>query len=264
MYNLNVAFIQSDLKWEDKAFNREHFSEFIGEVRDGTDLILLPETFTTAFPVDPIEFAEGENGPTMLWLKDKAKMKNAVICGTILLKKDGLYRNSLIWMRPDGSFELYHKRHPFSIGGENKVITKGSERLIVELKGWKISPFVCYDIRFPVWARNRYQNESYEYDLAFYLANFPDSRMIVWNGLLVARAIENQAFVIGVNRVGEDPHGLHYSGESQVIDPRGNIISNVEAYKEGIGYATLEYENLQKFRTKFPLGPDWDSYDVKK
>lgn len=264
MDNLNVAFIQSDLKWEDKASNIEHFSEFIGEVRDGTDLILLPETFTTAFPVDPIEFAEEEDGPTMQWLKDEAKMKNAVICGTILLKKDGLYRNSLVWMRPDGGFELYHKRHPFSIGGENKVITKGSERLIVELKGWKISPFVCYDIRFPVWARNRFQNGSYEYDIAFYLANFPDSRMIVWNSLLVARAIENQAFVIGVNRIGEDPHGLHYSGESQVIDPRGNIISNVEAYKEGVGYATLEYENLHKFRTKFPLGPDGDLYDVKK
>jgi predicted amidohydrolase len=148
------------------------------------------------------------------------------------LEKGGHYYNSLVWMRPDGSYELYFKRHTFTMGGEDKLVERGEKQLIVELKGWRIRPMVCYDIRFPVWARNRYENGQYEYDLAFYLANFPDSRMIVWNTLLVARAIENQAYWIGVNRVGEDANDLHYSGESQVINSRGEVISKAEAYKE--------------------------------
>ena len=258
MTDLNIAYIQTDLRWEDKAANLENFSNLLDKVQPGTDLILLPETFTTAFPVDPRQFAEPLDGETMNWLRTKAKEKKAVVCGTLLLEIDHTYYNSLVWMRPDGSFELYHKRHPFSIGGENNLVKKGENQLTVKLKGWRIRPMVCYDVRFPVWARNRFENGQYEYDLAFYLANFPDSRMIVWNGLLVARAIENQAYIIGVNRIGDDPNGLHYSGESQVVNARGEVISKVEPYQEGVAHCTLSAEKLTHFREKFPLGPDWD------
>ena len=264
MHNLNIAFIQADLKWEDKEANLMHFSQLLEKVKPDTDLILMPETFTTAFPVDPKIFAETTTGPTMLWLREQAQAKNAVMATTFPLEIDGHYYNSLVWMRPDGSYDLYFKRHTFTMGGEDKLVERGEKQLIVELNGWRIKPMVCYDIRFPVWARNRYENGQYEYDLAFYLANFPDSRMIVWNTLLIARAIENQAYWIGVNRVGEDANGLRYSGESQVINSRGEVISKAEPYQEAVLHCTLDYEKLQRFRQKFPLGPDWDEFEITK
>ena len=262
MQDLNIAYLQADLKWEDKAANLSHFSHLMEQVRPDTDLILIPETFTTGFPVDPKQFAETVDGPTMQWLREQAKTKNAVIATTFPLDINGHFFNSLVWMRPDGSYELYFKRHTFTMGGEDKLVERGKKQLIVELNGWRIKPMVCYDIRFPVWARNRYKDGQYEYDLAFYLANFPDSRMIVWNTLLVARAIENQAYWIGVNRIGEDANDLHYSGESQVINSRGEVISKAEAYKEAVMHCTLDYEKLVRFRKKFPLGPDWDGFEI--
>lgn len=262
MPQLNIAYIQADLKWEDKAANLEHFNLLLDRVQKGTDLILLPETFTTAFPVDPKVFAETEDGQTMKWLQEQARSRNAVICTTFPLEQKGHYYNSLVWMRPDGSYELYFKRHTFTMGGEDKLVERGERQLIVELKGWRIKPMVCYDIRFPVWARNRYQEGQYEYDLAFNLANFPDSRMIVWNTLLVARAIENQAYWVGLNRVGDDANGLHYSGDSQVINARGEVISRAESYQEAVMHCTLDYDKLQHFRQKFPLGPDWDQFEI--
>ena len=263
MQNLNLAYIQADLKWEDKSANLQHFSDLLQQVQPDTDLILMPETFTTAFPVDPKQFAETVDGPTMQWLREQAKANDAVIATTFPLEIEGHYYNSLVWMLPDGSFELYFKRHTFTMGGEDKLVERGDKQLIVELKGWRIKPMVCYDIRFPIWARNRYEYGQYEYDLAFYLANFPDSRMVVWNTLLVARAIENQAYWIGVNRIGEDPNGLHYSGESQVINSRGEVISKAEPYQEAVLHCTLDYEKLVRFRQKFPLGPDWDRFEIK-
>ena len=262
MNNLNIAYIQADLKWEDKQANLEHFSQLLEQVQVGTDIILLPETFTTAFPVDTSRFAETEDGITMQWLKHQAQAKNAVICATFAMNVEGHYYNSLVWMRPDGTYERYYKRHTFTMGGEDKFVERGNHQLIVKLKGWHIKPMVCYDIRFPIWARNRYQDGQYEYDLGFYLANFPDSRMNVWHTLLQARAIENQAYWIGVNRIGEDANGLHYSGESQVINSRGEVISKAEPYQEAVLHCTLDYEKLQRFREKFPLGPDWDGFEI--
>lgn len=262
MQDLNIAYLQADLKWEDKAANLSHFSHLMEQVRPDADLILIPETFTTGFPVDPKQFAETVDGPTMQWLREQAKTKNAVIATTFPLDINGHFFNSLVWMRPDGSYELYFKRHTFTMGGEDKLVERGNKQLIVELKGWKIKPMVCYDIRFPIWARNRYKDGQYEYDLAFYLANFPDSRMNVWHTLLQARAIENQAYWIGVNRVGEDANGLHYSGESQVINSRGLVISHAEPYQETVLHCTLEAEPLLRFRQKFPLGPDWDNFTI--
>ncbi|MBO6026759.1 MAG: nitrilase family protein [Bacteroidales bacterium] len=255
---MNITFIQADLRWENPQGNREHFDQLMMEVPSGTDLVLLPETFNTGFPVDPVTFAETPDGPTMTWLRVKASETGAVICGTLLLIVDGHYHNSLVWMRPDGSYELYHKRHTFTIGGEKEPIERGEKPLIVELKGWKIKPMVCYDIRFPVWSRNGYHNGTFDYDLGIYLANFPSSRIFVWDTLLMARAIENQAYFIGVNRIGDDPEGVHYSGDSMLISPKGKVISKAESDKETVISCTLDYEKLQNFREKFPVGKDWD------
>lgn len=262
MSDLNIAYIQTNLVWEDKQANLANFDRLLERVRPGTDLILFPETFNTAFPVDPRRFAETVDGLTMQWLAAKAREKGAVACATFLLEVEGKYRNSLVWMRPDGSYELYFKRHPFSIGGENRLVARGEMPLLVELKGWRVKPMVCYDVRFPVWARNRYENGQYAYDLGLYLANFPDSRMVVWNSLLVARAIENQACFVGVNRIGDDPNGLRYSGESQVVNARGEVVSKIEPYHEDVAHCALSYESLQRFRDKFPLGPDWDAFAI--
>lgn len=262
MKPLHITYIQADLKWEDKEANLQRFGKQMESLPIETDLILLPETFTTGFPVEPKKFAENEDGTTMQWLRQQAEKTQAVVCTTFPLEKEGHYYNSLVWMRPDGTYELYFKRHTFTMGGEDKLVERGEKQLIVELNGWRIRPMVCYDIRFPVWARNRYQEGRYEYDLGFYLANFPDSRMNVWNTLLQARAIENQAYWIGVNRVGEDANGLHYSGESQVINSRGEVISKAEAYQESVLHCTLDYDKLERFRQKFPLGPDWDKFEI--
>ena len=264
MNNLRICYIQANLFWQDKQANLEHFSQLLKEVPSDTDLVLLPETFNTAFPVDPIQFAETPDGPTMNWMRAKANELQAVICGTMLLNLDGHYHNSLVWMRPDGSYELYHKRHTFIIGGENPPIECGTEQLIVELNGWRIKPMVCYDIRFPVWSRNHYQNDRHEYDLGIYLANFPASRMNVWDILLQSRAIENQAYFIGVNRVGDDPEEVHYSGHSQVISPKGKVISKANIDMEAVVSCVLDYEKLQSFREKFSVGKDWDSFTINR
>ena len=258
MKPLHLTYIQANLLWEDPKGNREHFDPLLKEVPIGTDLVLLPETFNTAFPVDPKAFAETEDGPTMQWIKQKAQELNAVISGTLLLETDGHYHNSLVWMCPDGQHKLYHKRHTFSIGGETLPVERGSESLIVELNDWRIKPMVCYDIRFPVWSRNRFQEGRYEYDLGIYLANFPASRMNVWNTLLQARAIENQAYYIGVNRVGDDPEGVHYSGCSQVLNAKGEVISMAKTDMEAVVSCVLDDEKLRSFREKFPVGKDWD------
>ena len=262
MNHLAVTIIQSDLLWEDPEENREHFDQLMSEVPPDTDLVLLPETFNTGFPVDPIKFAETPDGPTMTWMKAKAQELDAVVCGTFLLNVDGHYHNSLVWMRPDGSYELYHKRHTFGLGGEKEPIEPGEEPLVVELKGWKIKPMVCYDIRFPMWARNHYHNGVYEYDLGLYLANFPEPRIAVWDILLQARAIENQAYYIGVNRIGNDPEGIHYNGHSQIISPKGEVLAKVEPDAEAVISLSLDYESLLRFREKFPVGRDWDPFHL--
>lgn len=260
MNDLFIAFIQADLRWEDPQGNREHFDQLMTKVPSNTDLVLLPETFDTGFPVDPVKFAETVDGPTMTWLRKKASELGAVICGTLLLNVDGHYHNSLVWMRPDGSYELYHKRHTFTIGGEKEPIEHGEKHLIVELKGWRIKPMVCYDIRFPVWARNHYHDGVFDYDLGIYLANFPSSRIFVWDTLLQARAIENQTYFIGVNRIGDDPEGVHYSGDSQVINPKGEVVCMARSDVEVVVPFTLDYEKLKSFREKFPVGKDWDPF----
>lgn len=265
MQNLKIAYLQSDLVWENPMLNRELFEKKISELTDRHDLIVLPETFTTGFPVDPVLFAETIDGETIKWMRKMAKESGAVITGSFLLKDKGSFYNSLIWMNPEGNFERYDKRHVFSMGGEDKNITKGSRKVVVSLKGWRICPLICYDLRFPVWSKNRLDSSGrFEYDLAIYVANWPSQRSYPWEALLLARAIENQAYVLGVNRVGNDGIGNYYSGNSKMVDAKGNVISQIEAGKNQATTIVISKEKLVAFRKKFNVGLDWDNFEIVK
>jgi len=262
MQDLKIALLQADLVWENPSANREHFGNLMNKLSDSADLIILPETFTTGFPVDPRKFAEKTDGPTLHWMQKMAKKQHSVITGSLLMETQNGFQNTLIWMRPDGSFETYTKRHVFRMGGEHESIEPGNVELIVELKGWKIKPLICYDLRFPVWSKNTFSQGVFAYDLLLYVANWPAVRAYPWNQLLIARAIENLAFVVGVNRVGSDPQGVAYDGYSQVIDPRGTILSQAIAKNEMIIELSLSAAEIKQFRQKFNVGLDWDSFNL--
>lgn len=262
MQDLALAYIQTDLVWEQPEPNRDHLEELIGAISPGQDLIVLPETFTTGFPVDPASFAEDVGGPSMDWMAAMAARTKAVITGSILLKADNGFQNTLVWMQADGQFRTYAKRHVFRMGGEHELIQPGDTLLSVELKGWKIRPLICYDLRFPVWSKNTFKNDEFGYDLLIYVANWPAVRSYPWNQLLIARAIENMTYVLGVNRIGSDINGIAYDGYSQLISPKGLILSQAVAKKEAVIESVLSKADLVNLRTKFNVGPDWDSFDL--
>ncbi|MDO8897587.1 MAG: amidohydrolase [Bacteroidales bacterium] len=262
MQDLKIAYFQSDLHWENPEANRNHFDKMFALMKQQNDLIVLPETFNTGFPVDPALFAETVQGPTIEWMHKHAADFNTVICGSILLSEAGKFYNTLIWMRPDGTFETYYKRHVFRMGGEHKLIEPGKKLLSVELKGWKIRPLICYDLRFPVWSKNNYTDGSWDYDLLIYIANWPAVRALPWKQLLIARAIENQSYVLGVNRIGKDGPGNLYSGDSCLLDAKGLILSQASAEKEMIVESVLSYPELLIFREKFNVGLDWDRFNI--
>ncbi len=262
MKNLEILYLQSNLAWENPAQNRKNFEKKIQVQEQGFDLIVLPETFTTGFPVDPAPFAETTDGKSVDWMRQMAAQTEAVITGSLLLKDNNSYTNALIWMRPDGTFERYDKRHVFSMGGEHKHIKPGDSQLIVEHKGWKIQPMVCYDLRFPVWSKNRYENGTFEYDMAIYVANWPAVRAHPWDALLVARAIENQAYVLGVNRVGIDGLGNSYGGHSKLINAKGEVVAEAPENEETALRVSLSGKQLQEFRNKFNVGRDWDRFEI--
>ena len=192
-----------------------------------------------------------------------AEKTGAIITGSFFIEKEVKYYNSLIWMRPDGIYDSYEKRHVFSMGGENEQIQQGTKKLIVDLNGWKIAPMICYDLRFPVWSKNTItQDGSYAYDLAIYVANWPSVRSYPWEMLLIARAIENLSYVAGVNRVGYDKQGILHSGDSMIIDPKGKVIEKADEGKERSLSAVLCYGELKRFREKFNVGPDWDQFEI--
>jgi predicted amidohydrolase len=260
MQDLKIAYIQTNLIWEDAQANRSAFSTKITELSEKTDLIVLPETFTTGFPVDPNQFAETSEGETIVWMKETAASTGSVICGSFLMKKHEKFYNTFVWMRPDGSFETYDKRHVFRMGGEHKHIEPGKKNIRIELKGWKIRPLICYDLRFPVWSRNSYKNGEFDYDLLIVVANWPAVRAYPWTQLLIARAIENQCFVLGVNRIGTDLNGIAYSGNSGLIDPKGKFVSSAEPSCEQTLIATLCANEILQFRKDFKVGLDWDDF----
>lgn len=264
MQNLNVSIIQSDLVWKDVAANLASFAYDIDQIKDDVDLIVLPEMFNTGFVVDPKDVAETMSGKSMRWMQEKANEKQAVICGSLIIKEKNKFYNRLLWVNPNRSFNQYDKRHLFSMGGEHQKFTGGTESLIVELKGWKIKPLVCYDLRFPVWSKNNYTEGEYDYDLLIYIANWPASRRDPWMSLLKARAIENQAYVIGVNRIGEDGNGLAHAGNSNIYDAKGKKLIQHVSNTEYTETLSLSKKTLNDFREKFTVGLDWDRFSIEK
>lgn len=254
MENLRVSLLQAELIWEDKNANLQRFSKKIGALDPGTDLIVLPEMFTTGFSMNAAALAESMDGRTMQWMADEAANSQAVLVGSFIAREKDRFYNRLVWMRPDGSFDLYDKRHLFAYAGEDKIYTAGEKKLIVSLKGWQICPLICYDLRFPVWSRN-----VEDYDLLLYVANFPERRNHAWKSLLLARAIENQAYTIGLNRVGKDGQGIAYSGDTCVVDYEGTLVFHL-AHTEGSHTLELSADMQQAFREKFPFLKDQDAF----
>jgi predicted amidohydrolase len=251
---INVTLIQSDIIWEDRISNLKKYQEKLNQI-ESTDLIILPEMFTTGFSMSPKGISESMNGETIQWMKANASKMNTAICGSIIIEEDGKYFNRFIWVSPDGSIHHYDKRHLFSFAGENKNYTPGDEKIIIEYKGWKICPLICYDLRFPVWSRN-----SEDYDLLIYVANWPDKRKSAWKSLLTARAIENQCYVIGVNRVGEDSKN-YYSGDSSLINALGETLYT-NSHIEEMYSTTISKYDLNKVRTQLPFLNDKDNYKI--
>ncbi|MBC8321019.1 MAG: nitrilase family protein [Bacteroidetes bacterium] len=264
MQDLNILALQADLFWENPEKNRAAFEKRIEREFNSHHLIILPETFTTGFPVDPYRFSENIDGPTVKWMRQISAKYNSVIIGTLLINTDDKYANTLVWMYPDGSFKFYKKRHVFSMGGEHEKITAGSEKLIINYMGWKIRPMICYDLRFPVWCKNNFDlKRGFEYDMAIYVSNWPAVRSYPWKTLLLARAIENQAYVIGLNRVGTDGPGNKYSGDSMIVDAKGVVIKAGTESKEEALSIKLSYSSLIDFRNKFNVGLDWDKFTIE-
>lgn len=264
MQDLKILGLQSDLVWESPEVNRKAFEKKIKLNFDDHDLIVLPETFTTGFPVDPSLHSEKIDGPTISWLKELSSSLNTTITGSFLLNSNGSYSNSLIWMRPNGSYECYNKRHVFSMGGENERIKAGENHLFVELNGWKIKPMICYDLRFPVWSKNKFsKRKGFEYDMAIYIANWPAVRSYPWRQLLIARAIENMACVVGINRVGTDGPGNDYSGNSMFLNAKGCVLEELGDGLEKALSVNFSANDLNNFREKFNVGYDWDEFEIK-
>ncbi len=256
MPDLRVSLIQSAIFWEESQKNREMFKSKIQSLSSQTDLIILPEMFSTGFTMNVQQFAESMQGATVTWLQEMAIFANTDVVGSVIINEDGKYFNRLIWVKADGQLFYYDKRHLFRMAGEDEVFSAGNERLIVELKGWKILPLICYDLRFPVWARNRHN----EFDLIFYIANWPERRIAHWNPLLQARAIENQCFVAGVNRIGKDGSGIMHTGQSAVFDFLGNKLCALSGEKTET--TLLPYVSLKEFRNKFPVWKDADGFQI--
>jgi predicted amidohydrolase len=234
--------------------------ERCGELAGRTDLIVLPEMFTTGFTMEPEAVAEPANGPTVAWMREQAAKLGAVITGSIATRDGDGYYNRLVWMRPDGTHETYDKRHLFRMAREHDHYSPGTRRLVVELKGWKILPLVCYDLRFPVWSRNKIGADG-GYDVLLYVANWPERRRYPWQTLLKARAIENLSYCIGVNRVGKDGTGINYTGDSAAIDYLGQPMT-APSEQEFVTTVALEKAALDEFRAKFPAHLDADEFQL--
>lgn len=241
--------------------------EKISSIKAKTEIVVLPEMFSTGFSMKPEGLSETMEGETMQWMKRIATEKKIILTGSIIIEEDQHYYNRLIWMLPNGQYGVYDKRHRFAYAGEDDHYTAGTKRLIASVKGWKINLLVCYDLRFPVWARQsplsarRGDGGEAEYDVLIYVANWPERRIHAWKTLLQARAIENQCYVVGVNRTGDDGNKIHYSGESMVIDPLGEILYHKKD-KEDIFTLTLDKDHLNTVREKFPFWKDADRFSI--
>lgn len=271
MSSLTFSLIQTNLFWEDPQANLQMLEEKIMGIQEKTEVVILPEMFTTGFSMQPELFAETMDGAAFKWMKRISAEKKVVLTGSLMMHEDGQYYNRLIWMLPNGQWGKYDKRHLFANGSEHEHYIAGHKRLIASVKGWKINLQICYDLRFPVWARqsmapvstegNGNNDQHLEYDVLIYVANWPEPRNHAWKTLLQARAVENQCFAIGVNRVGTDANGLYHSGDSMLVNPMGHPIYQ-KAHEEDIVTITIQRDELDEVRKKFPFYKDSDPFMI--
>jgi predicted amidohydrolase len=261
MSSLTITLIQTNLFWEDKKANLEMLHEKIESIKEKTEIVILPEMFSTGFSMKPELLAEKMDGRTIQWMKKIAAEKKIILTGSVIIEEEGKYFNRLIWMLPNGELGVYDKRHLFAFGNEHNHYSAGNKKLIASVKGWKINLQICYDLRFPVWARQSPGDLENKYDLLINVASWPEKRSIAWKTLLRARAIENQCFVAGVNRVGEDGNKISYDGDSSIIDPLGEIIYQKNK-EEDIFTFTLQKEEVKDARNKFPFWKDADFFAI--
>jgi len=259
MQDITISLVQTALVWEDKAANLRQLSDKIAAVPAAAQIVVLPEMFSTGFSMKPGLLAEPMDGPTVTWMKETAGRHRKILTGSIIAEDKGRYYNRMIWMLPNGVFYYYDKRHLFGYAGEDKHYSAGDKRLIVQVNGWKICLQVCYDLRFPVWARQKPDDPAGWYDMLIYVANWPQRRSHAWKTLLQARAIENQCYVAGLNRVGDDGNGVYHSGDSSVVGPLGNVLWE-QADEEVIYTHTFRYEELEQIRAQFPFLRDADKF----
>jgi predicted amidohydrolase len=271
MSTITITTIQTDLHWENKEANFRMLEDKLRSIEEKTEIIVLPEMFSTGFSMRAAELAETMDGDTVSWMKERAEKYRVVLTGSLIIEEEGKYFNRLIWMLPNGQYGYYDKRHLFAFAGEDQYYTAGQKRLIASVKGWKINCQICYDLRFPVWGRQQSnttfsageeQEPSLEYDVLIYVANWPQRRSHAWKTLLCARAIENQCYVVGVNRVGNDGNDIHHSGNTMIIDPLGEVLYHM-ADDEDIFTITLQKDHLESVRAKFPFWKDGDGFLIQ-
>lgn len=253
---MKIALIQTSLIWENPIENRSHLSQKINGFLEDVDLIVLPEMFSSGFTMNPETVAETMQGETIAWLQHLAKAKNCAITGSLVINENNKYYNRLIFIFPDGEIKTYDKRHLFTLAGEEKIYTAGKDKLIVEYKGFRICPLICYDLRFPVFSRN-----VEDYDVLIYVANWPKTRVNAWDILLKARAVENMSYVIGVNRIGSDNNNLEYVGHTQAIDFFGNYLLEPQE-TEGVFIIELDKNKMLETREKLPFLDDKDGFNL--
>ncbi len=269
MSSIIITTIQTSLHWEDKSANLRMLEEKINGIREKTNIVVLPEMFSTGFSMNAASLAEKMDGETVAWMKGIASAKKIILTGSLIIEDQGQYFNRLLWVLPNGQTGHYDKRHLFGYAGENEYYTAGNKRLIASVNGWKINLLICYDLRFPVWARQQLSTTEStnaiptpEYDLIIYVANWPERRIHAWKTLLQARAIENQSYVVGVNRTGTDGKDIYYSGDSMIIDPLGEVLYT-RAHEEDIFTITLQKEKLEEVRHKLPFLQDADDFIIE-
>jgi omega-amidase len=255
---LKIAILQSTLVWENPEQNRNNFAKKIKNIEQAVDIILLPEMFTSGFTMSPCNVAETMEGETVKWMLNIALQANAAIGGSLVIEEEGVFFNRFVFVKPNGAIEIYDKRHTFTLAGENEVYASGKDKVIIDYKGWKICPLICYDLRFPVWARN-----TERYDVLLYVANWPKPRITAWDTLLKARAIENMSYCIGVNRVGLDANKHEYSGHSAAYDVLGVQLFTIEGGKEQVEIVTLSKVHLTSIRGKLKFLNDSDGFTLK-
>jgi predicted amidohydrolase len=255
MRDLTITCVQSDLKWQDKAYNLRHFEALIAQSVSGTDLIILPEMFSTGFSMEAALLAEANDGPTVQWMHEISAKYNAAVCGSLIIGENDKFYNRFFFVN-DGKVDTYNKRHLFTLMDEGAHYTPGDKNISILYRGWTIQPFICYDLRFPAWCRN-----TVHADLQIYVANWPERRISHWLALLKARAIENQCYVAGVNRVGKDINDIHHTGDSGVYDPFGKELASFSE-RETVGSQTLSGDLIKKCRKKFPFLEDRDNFTI--